>query len=161
MMTKYSTPASLELHDLMTFRSACFDDKNYLMTILSTYRILDLAVIYLLQDIEMFESWEKGIYADIREDFVHIAEGFLGKKAFHRERPGFIENVILLAMLTDDITPEDVLNVLSAAHIRNQTWLMHGYYFPEKQDAVRMIELTENVFQKLNSRIYENQKQEV
>jgi len=156
-MTPYPTLTSLDLHDLMTFRNACLHEKDYLMTILSTYRILDLAVLHLLQDIEKFESWEKGIYAEIREDFVHIAEGFLGKKALNQERPGFIENIILLAMLTDDISPEDVLNVLNAAQIRHQTWLMHGYYFPEKQDAMRMIELTEHVMKKLLKRICENQ----
>ena len=150
MNNLYLSPKSMDYSDLIDYRNICLNNKNYLMAILVTYRIMDISATAYLNSIECFESWGKGIYADVRDDFINIAGGLLGIDRVGQDKPNFNEKVILIAMLSDYITPEEVLHVFTVSELRNRTWIMDGLLIPKEEETCRMIEIADSFINKIN-----------
>lgn len=111
---------------------------EYTLSAILLYRALDFAVSKEFAKFE-FTNWEKKPFSEVQGDYLKIRASLFPKtEQFLPNRIGFSDSVILIHLLENTISKNDIIEIVKATQIRHSCWLAHGKNIVSKHQYAEM-----------------------
>ncbi len=112
---------------------------EYLLAIVSLYRVLGITSEQFLQIYGQFTDWNSGIYHGIKEEFLQIRNEIHPNRNQLPSSLGFSDFLFIIHIMNQDlISFSSLKRLILLSDNRHQSWLAHGTFTPGQKEYSSM-----------------------